>query len=444
MGAITVLLLAPLGAAVQARETSPLPVGTTTRLSLSTSEHQGDGPSRAVAISANGRYVAFSSHASNLVPGDTNRRADVFVRDRVSGTTQRVSVSNSEKQADVASAEPAISGDGRYVVFQSFAANLVPRDTNRRADIFIRDLELGTTRRVSVSSAEEQAKGSSALATISADGRFVAFFSYAGNLVPEPTNDRGGGVFVRDLKLGTTVLASVASDGEAGDVGGYGPAISANGRYVAFESFSTNLVPNDTNETTDAFVRDLKLGTTTRVSVSSRERQSAAGGYDVGISARGRYVVFLSYGSDLVRGDTNSRDDVFIRDRKLGTTRRVSVSSTERQADEESYSPVVSANGRYVAFASFATNLVAGDTSRQLRTPGDVQDEDCFVRDRTLGTTTMVSVSSTGDQGTWGSYGPSISRDGRYIAFVSYAPNLVPHDTNHTYDVFLRDRGAAR
>jgi archaellum component FlaF (FlaF/FlaG flagellin family) len=197
--------------------------------------------------------VTFASDASNLVPGDTNNHDDVFVRDLGLGTTQRVSVATNGTQANSDSGNPAISADGRYVTFQSYASNLVPGDTNHRTDVFVRDLRSGTTRLVSVASNGSQGNEFSGDPAISADGRYVAFDSQASN---PPVSDTSGAVFVRDLRSGTTRLVSVVTNGSQ-DSGG-SPAISADGRYVAFESIASNLMPGDTNHNADVFVRDLK------------------------------------------------------------------------------------------------------------------------------------------------------------------------------------------
>jgi len=211
-----------------------------------------------VAISADGRYVAFSSSATNLVAGDT--MGGVFVRDRVKGTTTRVSVST--QGAPAFGAEPAISADGRYVAFGSGASNLVAGDTNGIVDVFVRDRVAGTTTRVNISTRGAQTAHTdpdtmledSELPTISADGRYVAFLSGAGNLVDCDTNGIVD-VFVRDRVRGTTTRVSVATRGAQANQRSSEPAISANGRYVAFSSDASNLVRGDTNGSSDVFVR---------------------------------------------------------------------------------------------------------------------------------------------------------------------------------------------
>jgi Tol biopolymer transport system component len=410
----------------------------TQRVSLSSTGAQGNGDtgqfSFVVSNSADGRYVAFMSASSNLVPGDTNVFADAFVRDRWSGTTERVSVDSAGAQGNGVSRFPSISADGRYVAFDSYANNLVPGDTNVANDVFVHDRQSGTTERVSVDSAGAQGgPGGSNLPCISADGRYVAFESYANNLVPGDTNLTGD-VFVHDRQSGTTERVSVDSAGLQGADLSVEASISGDGRYVEFRSFAANLVPGDFNGSFDAFVRDRQLGTTERASVDSAGAQGNFGADWSSISADGRYVAFSSFSINFVPGDTNLSWDVFVHDRQSSTTERVSVDSTGVQGNSDSgFGPglSISADGRYVAFYSLATNLVANDTNGF----GDV-----FVRDRQSGTTERVSLDSAGAQGNAYSYSAAISADGRYVAFWSRASNLVPGDTNDLWDVFVRDR----
>src|SRR5689334_12495369 len=310
-----------------------------------------------------------------------------------------------------------------------------------------------TTERVSLSSTGAQGNGDSTGPAFSADGHFVAFVSDAGNLVPGDTNGNhcrpgflcGDDVFVRNLATGATERVSVSSGSAQGNDISFSPAVSTDGRFVAFRSFASNLVPGDTNATDDVFVRDRQAGTTERVSVSSTGVQgngpSGLGG--VAISGDGRIVAFDSPATNLVPGDTNGHNDVFVRDRQNGTTARVSLSSTGRQGNRGSgdLGLAISADGQFVAFASQASNLVAGDTNLHVCGQGTC-GYDVFVRDLQAGTTELVSVSSTGVQGNGPSFHPAISRDGRFLAFASAATGLVPGDTNHKGDVLVRDRQA--
>jgi Tol biopolymer transport system component len=434
-------------AASSAAPSSERAAATTTRVSVSSSGGQGDLSSYAIAISGDGRFVAFSSQARTLVPGDTNDRTDTFVRDRATGRTTRVSVDNSGRQAEPTddpwggSDAEGISGDGRYVVFRSDAPNLVPGDTNGVLDVFVHDRKTGKTSRLSVTSTGRQANGSSLFGSISANGRYVVFTSNASNLVPRDTNGASD-IFIRDRRTGRTSRVSVNSRNGQGNSWSEGAAVSADGRYVAFASAASNLVAGDTNKLPDVFVRDRKLGRTTRVSVTSRGGQGSGRRYSNGanapsISADGRYVAFHSDMSNLVPRDTNRVFDIFVRDRVAGRTMRVSVSSRGAQANAESLGPPsVSPNGRYVAFTSLAANLVPGDRN---------EITDVFVRDLRTGRTILASLGSTGRQGNDSSWNAAaaFSANNRYLAFSAWASNLVAGDTNPVPDAFVRDFGGS-
>jgi len=427
------ILLLIAGAALAAVAIQPALAGITERVSVSSAGAQGDDHSLWASISADGRFVAFFSHASNLVTGDTNLCDDVFVHDRQTAATERVSVSSAGAEGNDLSWNCSISAGGRFVAFCSQASNLVPGDTNVNWDVFVHDRQTGTTERVSVSSAGAQGIGTSWGCSISTDGRFVAFESFASNLVPGDTN-LSPDIFVHDRQTGVTERVSVSSVGAQGDWNSCFPSISPDGRFVAFLSDASNLVPGDTNGVRDVFVRDRQSGTTERVNLSSTGEQAVGGSWgssDPSISADGRFVAFESDANNIVPGDTNGRADVFVRDRRTGVTERVSVSSAAAQGNWESAGPSISAGGRFVAFESFATNLVPGDANGRY---------DVFVHDRQTGVTELVSISSEGAQGNGSSVSRSISADGRFVAFNSYASNLVPGDTNGQADVFVRDR----
>ncbi len=404
-----------------------------TRVSVDSAGNQGNDGSFSSSFSADGRFVAFSSDAFNLVPGDTNNSRDIFVRNLSTNTTTRVSVDSAGNQGNDFSRAPSISADGRFVAFFSDASNLVPGDTNGSSDFFVRDLLTNTTTRVSVDSAGNQGNGDfssfSLVPSISADGRFVAFKSNAFNLVPGDTNNKED-IFVRDLLTNTTTRVSVDSAGNQAIDNSSAPSISADGRFVAFSSDAFNLVPGDTNNTRDIFVRDLSTNITTRVSVDSAGNQGKNLSRAPSISANGRFVAFLSNASNLVPGDTNNKEDIFVRDLSTNTTTRVSVDSAGNQAIGNSYNPSISADGRFVAFPSETSNLVPGDT-RNL--------SDIFVRDLSTNTTTRLSVSGERYQSIFFSFFPSISADGRFVSFQSEASNLVPGDTNNAQDIFVVD-----
>jgi Tol biopolymer transport system component len=265
-------------------------------------------------VSSDGRYIAFDSLASNLISGDTNSYQDVFVYDRQTGITERISIASDGTQANHASRYPSISGDGRYVAFASEASNLVSGDTNGYQDIFIHDRQTGTTERVSVASNGTQANQGSFSPAISDDGRFIAFSSSASNLV---SNDYNGfqDVYIHDRQTGTTEQVSVAYDGTQTNNSSGEPSISGDGRYVAFPSYASNLVSGDTNSYQDVFVYDCQTGTTERVSVASDGTQANATSDTSTVSNDGRYVAFGSNASNLVTDDTNGYEDIFFVDR---------------------------------------------------------------------------------------------------------------------------------
>jgi Tol biopolymer transport system component len=416
----------------------PLPAQVTQRVSVGTSGAQGASDSGwlnldSVSISGDGRYVAFDSFAGNLVPGDTNGWIDVFVRDRQAGTTEKVSVATNGTQGNGWSSSPSISGDGRYVTFESLADNFVPNDTNGDLDVFVRDRLLGTTELVSANSSGAPGDAGSSGSSLSADGRYVSFSSFATDLVAGDLNGWSD-AFVRDLQTGTTELASLSWTGLQGNDNSGADSISADGRYVAFQGPSTNLVSGGSTSVGHVFLRDRQLATTEIVSIASAGVQgdgSSSSGTDVAISADGRFVVFMSWSTNLAPGDTNGRPDIFVRDRQAGTTECMSVDSSGVPGDSNSELTSISSDGRYVVFRSLASNLVPGDTNGNW---------DVFVRDRPAATTERSSVSSGGAQGGGTCDAVSISSDGAYVAFTSYSSNLVPADTNTRFDVFVRDR----
>jgi len=323
---------------------------------------EGNQPSFEPDVSADGRYVVFHSEASTLVPGDTNAARDVFLHDRRTGTTRRVSVHSNGGQANSQSTRPAISADGRTVVFESRASNLVAGDSNDEDDVFVHDLVTGRTRLVSVRSNGAQGDTISELPDISGGGRFVVFRSPATNLVGGDSNDAAD-IFLHDRRTGRTRRISVDSNGAQSDADSEVSAISANGRFIAFDSVATNLVGNDSNGQRDVFVHDRRTGKTRRVSLRSNGAEVSDFSRSPSITANGRFVAFESNATDYVPNDTNGQQDVFLHDRRTATTRRVSVRAGGGQGNHASYEAGLSGDGRWVAFTSQASNLVSSDTN---------------------------------------------------------------------------------
>jgi Tol biopolymer transport system component len=401
----------------------------TTRVSVDSAGRQGNGGSNYPAVSPDARYVAFDSLASNLVPGDTNDREDIFVHDRATGVTERVSVDSSGNEGNGNSWHPAISADGQIVAFESDSANLIPDDTNGGTDVFVHDRSTGVTVRVSVDSAGVEGNLGSYAVSITPDGRIVAFESWATNLVPGDSNDWND-VFVHDRSTGLTERVSVDSLGQQSNRSSDEPSISADGLVVTFSSSATNLVPGDTNGWWDVFVHERSTGTTQRISVNSSSAEGNGDSDGPALSADGRYVAFESHATNLVPGDTNGWLDVFVHDRLTGITERVSVNSSGVEANRPSDQASISADGQFVTFESDATNL-GYDRPFAL---------DCvYLHDRLAWTTELASVDSFCRPGPGGS--ASLSADGQTVAFHSESTRLVPDDTNGRRDVFVHERG---
>ena len=402
---------------------------TTTRVSVATGGAQATGGSqgsRFSDVSGNGRFIAFQSSATNLVAGDTNGVDDIFVHDRETGTTERVNLGPGGVQANAMSAQPNMSDDGRYVVFASNATNLVTGDTNAAADIFVRDRQTGTTTRVSVATGGGQATGASSLAKISGDGRMIAIWSIATNLVAGDTNGLPD-IFRHDQQTGTTIRVSVTNGGaQAGGAGSFNPAISTDGNIVVFYSESPSFVTGDTNGVGDVFVRDVQAGTTTRVSVKSDGSQGTALSANPDVSSDGRYVVFQSTAGNL---DPAGGVGIFLHDRQAATTSPVAVVPPATYLDELLEWAKISGNGRYVVFERVANSMVPTVPPRV---------DHVFIVDRQTSTTTRLDVRSDGVEGDSAANNVAINEDGTVVTFGSGATNLVASDTNSQGDIFVR------
>jgi Tol biopolymer transport system component len=393
------------------------------------------------SLSGDGRFVAFVSISSDLVTNNPGSGSDVFVRDLAMGTTKWVSA-NAHGAASGASdsANPVISADGACVAFDSSVPDLVDNDTNGWSkDVFVRDLATGITRLVSLNT-NGTAGGNcdSREPALSSNGLAVAFLSRATDIGTPANTNQFDQVFVRDRAAGVTHLVSVNRFGTGGgNAHAFQPVISADGRFVAFVTAASDLVANDTNGVWDVFVRDLTHNTTTLASVNIAGIGTGDGSSsEPQISADGRFVVFTSWASNLVVGDTNGVNDVFVRDRAAGTTHLLSFNRSGTGGD--ALSAVLSPDGRYVAFASDAPDLISGDTNGLA---------DVFIRDLVGETTTLVSVNCDGSgSGNGASHPGAVSADGRYVTFVSDAMDLTPGDypvdqfQSARRNLFVRDR----
>ncbi len=335
--------------------------GMTEVASVDSAEVAANNFSATPAVSGDGLFVAFASQATNLVAGDMNVLTDVFVRDRAMGTTERVSVDTGAGDPDGFSQSASINSDGQFVAFESVATDLVAGDTNLARDIFVRDRMAGTTERVSLDGAAAEVNNDSFSPSISDTGQFVTFASIATDLIAGDMN-LARDIFVRDRMAATIERVSVDTMGAEANDNSFNPSISGDGQFVAFESAATNLVIGDTNIRTDIFVRDRMMGTTERVSVLSFGLGEGNGNsFDPSISANGRFVTFMSAATNLVPGDTNASADIFLHDRVTTLTIRLSTTVFAVEGDNDSFNPSISGNARFIAFDSMATNLVLLD-----------------------------------------------------------------------------------
>jgi hypothetical protein len=424
--------LALLGATLPAAAIATTPASTV-RVSVGVAAAEANGYSARASLSGDGSVVAFRSEASNLIEGGTTGIPGIFVRDRNTGVTELASVSLTGGEANGLADWPAISFDGYSAAFVSVATNLVAIPT-AHYQVYVRDRSTPATARtelVSITS-DVPGNGDSQGPAISDDGGLVAFSSEATNLDPHD-GDAGRDVYVRDLVAHTTKLVSVDPTGTTrGNAESFAPAISGNGRFVAFWSKATNLVAGTSGATWGVYVRDLLMDQTERVDLTPAGAQSVGSADPSGppaISGDGRFVAFGSSAADIVAADVDSDADIFVRDRTSGTTVLASVGALG-PANAAALSPSISMYGRFVAFRSAATNLVDGDTNGKV---------DVFVRDLQENTTKRVSVSSAGVEANADCSGAVISPVGRTIAFDSAATNLVTSDGNSTSDVFVRE-----
>ncbi len=381
---------------------------------------QADGQVGISVLSADARFVVFASLASNLVPGDTNGTLDTFLIDREQGTIERVNLGDHGQQANGPTYVAHVSGDGRFVVFTSLATNLVSGPGARHEDVFLRDRQTGTTRQLSADVLFGQTVHRTSWPSLSDDGRFVVFSAQA-----SPSSL----VLVYEIESETLEIANIApNDGIVGANTNERAAISGDGRYVVF------ITQSIWNEESNALLRDRQSGTTTRIDMSSAAPREYV--YEPSISRDGRFISFASSTLELVAGDTNGHEDVFIHDRELGTTERVSLDLAGSRIEGDSFPAGLSDDGRFV---SFRTTGIAESGDQ-----GPVQRN--YVRDRLTGTTERICQTPEGEAGNgWGlaSY-HSLAGDGSMSVFSSGADNLVDGDTNGLSDLFIRDHRLQR
>jgi Tol biopolymer transport system component len=387
------------------------------------------------AVSGDGRFVVFSTYASNVLPGlPVGEQTGIYVRDRLLGTTGQVDLGIGGAQPNGAGAEGAISADGRYVAFFSSATNLVPGDTNASPDVFIRDRWLAKTTRASVAWDGSQSNPLGGpyffqALSLSDDGQVVAFLSEATNLVPNDTNGFAD-IFVRDLRAGTTERVNLSSTG-AQLIGrtGEGFSLSGDGRFIAFSTVAYGVMPDESSYPSSVYLRDRLTGQLERI--SRGPGGTAIDGWYASMSADGRYVAFQSTGRSTPTGSSVTAAGVRVYDRVPGASTLVSVSSSGAPANQQIRDFSISADGRFVGFSTTADNLVPVDL-------GNLR-EDVFLHDRQTRQTSLVSAPATGLHANRWSKSPSLSGDGRFVAFLSAASNLVPGVPIDNVHVYLRD-----
>ncbi|MBB3020518.1 Tol biopolymer transport system component [Microvirga lupini] len=401
------------------------------RVSVTGDGAEANERSGASAFSADGRYAFFESRASNLDAEAGPLDWDIFRKDLVTGEVVRISTNTAGDMGNGDSFSARFSADGRYAVFTSRADNLVAGDVNGKADIFLKDLVTGQVTLVSTDGNRWQVSGDSGQALISPDGRYVVFESDAPDLVPNDTNNAHD-IFIKDLFTGAVARLSTSKAGEGGNGASRSAQISPDGRYVLFESSASNLVSGDDNGNADVFLKDVLTGEIRRISTDISGAEGNGYSYQARFSADGRSVVFTSSASNLVSGDTNGDYDVFQRDLATGAIVRLSTSGTGIEVHGWSEEPRLSQDGRYLFFASTANDVVPGG--------GDGTVYNLFRKDLLTGEVVRLSTSPEGlpADGHTG-YGIDVSPDGRYVLVGSWASNLVPGDTNGMYDTFLID-----
>ncbi len=387
------------------------------RISVTSDGIQANGQSGSSSISDDGRFIAFESNATNLVPNDFNGQTDTFIYDRLNKTVELITIAPDGTQANGSSSSGDLSGDGRYLTFGSFASNLVPNDINNQRDIFVYDRLNKTTELVTIANNGTQANGLSLFSVISDDGNYIAYESTADNLVAGDTNGLGD-IFLFDRLNQTTERINVAANGtQTNGVTTLG-SISDDGNYITFSSDADNLVANDTNGKSDIFVYDRQNKT---VELISQAATLGNGDSTSGmISGNGLFVVYQSEANNLVAGDTNGKSDIFIYDRLNQTTELVDVAADGTQSNGNSQNPTISDDGNVITFLSEANNLVTGTTD-----PGF----NVFMRDRPEQTTRRFNADSLA----------TLSGDAQSLVLTSSLSDLVANDTNNTGDVFVVD-----
>ncbi|MCQ1539096.1 PKD domain-containing protein [Methanocalculus taiwanensis] len=411
--------------------------GSNILVSVATDGNPGNSDSFLGDISSDGRFVTFSSSSSNLVQGmdPPTWLQNIFVRDRIAGTTTLVSTAINGTQANGDSTKPVISSDGRYIAFQSNANNLVLNDTNGRTDIFVYDRNNANITRVSVATDGTEGWGGRN-PSISLDGHYIAFESM--DDFGEPTGHAGYTyVYIHDINSSTTTRVSVSSSGQAGLGQSLNPSTADKGGIIAFDSSANNLVPNDTNGLADIFVHLKGAKITSRVSIASNGTEGDGESSSPSISDDGRFITFTSKSKNFESGAESKGygelPDIFVHDREHTTTTRVSKDPNGAPGNYWSHNPSISGDGRYITYDSESTNLVTG-------LPPESYMKRIFLYEIETESTTLISVAYDGTPADGTTENAVISEDGRYIAFEGRASNLIPGGSSYPKSIYIHDR----
>ncbi len=402
----------------------------TERVSLDGFDIDGDMESRELEPTADGRFVAFVSRATNFSDNDPDARLDVFVRDRFERTLELISVGTSGQMSDGDSRFPSISADARYVAFESTSSTFSLVDLNAQRDIYLHDRETGATTLISRGMSGNAGNGSSGFPSISNDGRWIAFVSDSDDLVPGDSNGEQD-VFLYDGLFETIRRVSVNESGGESSGGTVGqPAMSADGQTIAFASRASDIVAGDSETFVDIYVYDRCTGSVELASRTSAGGFSNGDSFSPSISADGQRIVYSSLASDLVESDANGFEDIFLYDRSTGDTSLVSVSTAGEQGGGDSFSPSIDARGRRVIFASTASNLAPGDP--------DGAVIDLYARDLQREKTTRQSLTWLDRESGFPIRAWRLADEGNWAGFSSEGGALAPDDDNGLRDSYVR------
>lgn len=433
LSALIVVAGLVIGWNLQNQQVAEALLGANTYVSRSTTGGTGNGQSHGQSISHDGRYVVFSSNATNLVPSDTNAQTDVFLRDTLTNAITLVSVDSSGNQGNGLSSLPTISGDARFIVYSSTATNLVANDTNATGDVFRYNVATGVTERVSVDSSGNQANDESYRADTDTEGRFVVFVTKSTNLAAVTDSNSAWDVVLKDMNTGTVKYVSQSDTGTVGNSNSGNPKISCNGRFIVFSSGASNLVTGDTNGWADIFLTDM-LVTQTVANVTPGANSWSEG---PDISCDGNYLSFTSRATNFgVKPSTGANTyDVYRYNRTTAAIDAVSSRQDGSAPTGSSVYSVISSDGRYVVYSSSASDMI---------TPGTDQNigQDLFLRDMNTTGFRIVNQTPSGTNGNYATRDAASFSGTNRIAFSSSATNLVSGvSDNSNPDVFITDVG---